>query len=74
MRERGWRVASALGTLYLVWGSTYLAIRVMVEDVPPLLGAGLRFALAGLILAGVLLTLGGPARLRTTPRKRRPRH
>jgi drug/metabolite transporter (DMT)-like permease len=69
MRAPGWHVAGALGVLYLVWGSTYLAIRVMVEDVPPLLGAGLRFALAGLVLAVVLLTLGGPARLRTGMRE-----
>jgi drug/metabolite transporter (DMT)-like permease len=62
-------VAGALGIVYLVWGSTYLAIRVMVEDIPPLLGAGLRFALAGLILAGVLLARGGPARLRASPRE-----
>jgi drug/metabolite transporter (DMT)-like permease len=65
MRASGWRVAGALGVLYLVWGSTYLAIRVMVEEVPPLLGAGLRFCLAGLVLAVVLLIVGGPARLRT---------
>ena len=39
-----WRVWSALGVVYVLWGSTYLAIRVMVEDVPPLLGAGVRFA------------------------------
>ncbi|CAA9550332.1 MAG: Permease of the drug/metabolite transporter (DMT) superfamily, partial [uncultured Thermoleophilia bacterium] len=36
---------SALGIVYVVWGSTYLAIRIMVETVPPLLGAGLRFGL-----------------------------
>jgi drug/metabolite transporter (DMT)-like permease len=65
VRGVGWRVPCALGILYVVWGSTYLAIRVMVDDVPPLLGAGLRFALAGLVLAGVLLALDGPARLRT---------
>jgi drug/metabolite transporter (DMT)-like permease len=41
------QVWSALWTIYLVWGSTYLAIRVMVETVPPLLGAGVRFMLAG---------------------------
>jgi drug/metabolite transporter (DMT)-like permease len=58
-------VPAALGVLYLVWGSTYLAIRVMVEDIPPLLGAGLRFALAGVVLAGVLFGFGGKARLRT---------
>jgi drug/metabolite transporter (DMT)-like permease len=44
----------ALGTVYLVWGSTYLAIRVMVETVPPLLGTGVRFFSAGLIFYGAL--------------------
>jgi drug/metabolite transporter (DMT)-like permease len=45
------QAAGALATVYVVWGSTYLAIRVMVETVPPLLGAGVRFLLAGLLLA-----------------------
>src|SRR4051795_7475540 len=45
----GWLVWLALGSIYLIWGSTYLAIRVMVETVPPLLGAGFRFLLAGAI-------------------------
>ena len=44
------KVAGALAVVYVVWGSTYLAIRVMVEDVPPLLGAGTRFLLAGALL------------------------
>jgi drug/metabolite transporter (DMT)-like permease len=44
----------ALGTVYLVWGSTYLAIRVMVETVPPVLGTGVRFFSAGLIFYGAL--------------------
>ena len=44
----------ALWTIYLVWGSTYLAIRIMVETIPPLLGAGLRFFLAGAIFYAVL--------------------
>ena len=43
----GWKVWLALATIYVVWGSTYLAIRVMVETIPPLLGAGARFFLAG---------------------------
>jgi drug/metabolite transporter (DMT)-like permease len=43
-------VAGALAVIYLVWGSTYLAIRVMVETVPPLLGAGVRFLLAGALM------------------------
>jgi drug/metabolite transporter (DMT)-like permease len=37
-------------TLYIVWGSTYLAIRFAVATIPPFLMAGLRFLLAGLIL------------------------
>ena len=49
-----WKVWSALWIVYLVWGSTYLAIRVMVETVPPLLGAGTRFAVAGAVMVGVL--------------------
>ncbi len=44
------RVALALVTLYLVWGSTYLGIRIMVGSIPPLLGSGIRFLAAGSIL------------------------
>ena len=45
---------SALGAIYVIWGSTYLAIRVMVRDIPPLLGAGVRFVIAGLLLLAIL--------------------
>jgi drug/metabolite transporter (DMT)-like permease len=48
-------VVVALLTVYLVWGSTYLAIAVMIETMPPLLAAGVRYGSAGLImLAGVI--------------------
>jgi drug/metabolite transporter (DMT)-like permease len=47
-------VWSGLWIVYLVWGSTYLAIRVMVETVPPLLGAGTRFTVAGGAMVAVL--------------------
>ena len=47
MPAPAWKVWGALWIVYIVWGSTYLAIRVMVETVPPLLGAGVRFAVAG---------------------------
>jgi drug/metabolite transporter (DMT)-like permease len=50
----GWKVWGALWTIYIVWGSTYLAIRVMVETVPPLLGAGTRFLVAGAVMVVVL--------------------
>jgi drug/metabolite transporter (DMT)-like permease len=49
---------AALTTVYVVWGSTYLAIRVMVETIPPLLGAGLRFVLAGAIFLAFLKLRG----------------
>ena len=41
---------AAFATLYFVWGSTYLAIRVAVATAPPFLLAGVRFAVAGLLL------------------------
>lgn len=43
-------VVVALLTVYIVWGSTYLGIAVMIETMPPLLAAGVRYLLAGLIL------------------------
>ncbi|MBA3260093.1 MAG: EamA family transporter [Gemmatimonadales bacterium] len=41
-----------------VWGSTYLAIRIGVEDLPPLLFAGVRFAIAGAILGAIVVAMG----------------
>jgi drug/metabolite transporter (DMT)-like permease len=58
-----WQVWSALACVYVLWGSTYLAIRVMVEDVPPLLAAGARFVLAGGVLLAVLAARGGSVRV-----------
>ncbi|TML29505.1 MAG: hypothetical protein E6G26_03375, partial [Actinobacteria bacterium] len=43
-------VALALGTVYLVWGSTYLAIRVTDRTLPPLLMSSVRFLIAGAAL------------------------
>ena len=60
-------VAAALLVVYVVWGSTYLAIRVVVEEAPPLAGMGARFVAAGLVLAA-LLRLRGRS-LRITPRQ-----
>jgi drug/metabolite transporter (DMT)-like permease len=59
-------VPAALLTVYVVWGSTYLAIRVMVETMPPLLAAGVRFGVAGAIFLAVLRLRGGPGKLRAT--------
>src|SRR5215216_980250 len=64
-----WRLWLALATIYLVWGSTYLAIRVMVETVPPLLGSGVRFIVAGAIFALVLVGRRGLGALRLSGRE-----
>ena len=49
---RGYAVKRGLAfaAIYLVWGSTYLAIRYSVETIPPLVTAGIRFSVAGTIL------------------------
>jgi len=62
----GWQVWAALSVVYVVWGSTYLAIRVMVETVPPLLGAGVRFLVAGAVMVAVLAARRGLEFVRPT--------
>ena len=44
------KIWTALIALYIVWGSTYLAIRFAVETIPPFLSAGVRFLISGIIL------------------------
>ena len=46
------RVLTAFAALYIVWGSTYLAIRIAIETLPPFLMAGVRFLIAGVLLYG----------------------
>lgn len=58
-------VAVALGLVYVVWGSTYFAIAIMVQTLPPLVAAGARFFIAGLALA-VWLAVRDRAALRVT--------
>ncbi|GAA3376297.1 drug/metabolite exporter YedA [Streptomyces sannanensis] len=62
-------VWGALGIVYVVWGSTYLGIRIVVETLPPLLSGGARFITAGLLLAAVVAWRQGPAALRVTPKQ-----
>lgn len=59
-------VWAALTIVYIVWGSTYLGIAIVVETMPPFLSAGARFILAGLILAALVAWRQGPAALRLT--------
>ena len=45
-----WQIATAMGAVYVIWGSTYLAIRIGIETLPPFLMAGTRFVIAGAAL------------------------
>lgn len=51
---------AAFAAVYLIWGSTYLAIHYAIQTLPPFLMAGARFSLSGLILALALLARGSP--------------
>ena len=54
------RVIAAFAAVYVVWGSTYLAIRFGVETIPPFMMAGMRFVCAGLLLYGWARMRGAP--------------
>lgn len=55
-----WALLSAFTAVYLIWGSTYLGIRVAVETMPPFIMLGTRFGLAGALMYGWLLVRGVP--------------
>lgn len=46
------KIIAAFGIIYLVWGTTYLAIRLAIDTIPPFLMAGIRFTIAGILLFG----------------------
>ncbi len=50
LRPPSWKILLAFAIIYFVWGSTFLAIRVGVREIPPFLMAAIRFLLAGLLL------------------------
>jgi len=58
-----WKLALALGLVYLSWGTTYLAIQEGVKTLPPALFAGSRVCLAGLLVLAFLRLSGGTVRL-----------
>ncbi|MCX6396829.1 MAG: EamA family transporter [Propionibacteriales bacterium] len=62
-------VAAALLVVYVVWGSTYLGIRVVVDEAPPLTAMGSRYLLAGVLVGLVLVGRSGWRRLRITRRQ-----
>lgn len=58
----------ALLVVYVVWGSTYLGIRILVADVPPLIAMGVRFLLAAAIIATIVRLRTGRGALRVSGR------
>ncbi len=59
-RPASWKILLAFGVIYFVWGSTFLAIRVGVHEVPPFLLAAMRFFTAGLVMYAWLRLKGTP--------------
>jgi drug/metabolite transporter (DMT)-like permease len=47
-----WKIILAFSAVYIIWGSTYLAILWVIREIPPLLMSGIRFMAAGIILFG----------------------
>jgi drug/metabolite transporter (DMT)-like permease len=60
-QPRAWKVLLAFAIIYFVWGSTFLAIRVGVREVPPFLLAAIRFLVAGLVLYSWMRAKGTPS-------------
>src|ERR1700726_4892624 len=56
-----WKTLLAFGIIYFVWGSTFLAIRVGVREVPPLILAAMRFLVAGVVLYVWMIARGEPS-------------
>lgn len=54
------RLVAAFSVVYLIWGSTYLAIRIAIETLPPFVMAGVRFVIAGALLYGWTYWRGTP--------------
>ncbi len=60
-RQHRWQTLLAFAIIYFVWGSTYLAIRVGVREVPPFLLAAVRFIVAGIVMYLWMRARGTPS-------------
>jgi drug/metabolite transporter (DMT)-like permease len=67
--SHGARVWIALGTVYVIWGSTYLGIELTGETIPPLFAVGVRFVAAALLMFGFTAWQRGTSALRVGPRE-----
>ena len=75
-RPPTWKILLAFAIIYFVWGSTFLAIRVGVREVPPFLLAAMRFLVAGLALYVWMIARGehspsAASQVHRTPRRSR---
>jgi drug/metabolite transporter (DMT)-like permease len=61
LRPPTWKILLAFAIIYFVWGSTFLAIRVGVREVPPLILASMRFFVAGAVLVAWTRLTGTPS-------------
>src|SRR5437667_722787 len=57
-RPSRWMVVVAFGLVYLFWGSTYLAIDIAVQTIPPALMCAVRFSIAGVVMLAVCAATG----------------
>ena len=64
-RPASWKILLAFAVIYFVWGSTFLAIRVGVHEVPPFLLAGIRFFVSGVVLYAWMRLKGVPSPTRS---------
>lgn len=55
--KNSWLAYAALGAICIIWGTTFLGIRIGVANVPPFLFAGIRTTIAGLLLASIIMTV-----------------
>jgi hypothetical protein len=60
-KPAGWLVGACLLAVYIVWGTTYFAIKVAIEGIAPFFLVGTRFVVAGVLLLGWQALRGAPA-------------
>jgi len=56
--EKSLKYWLAFGAIYIIWGTTYLAIKIGIEDIPPFIMASIRYFIAGVILLTICLVKG----------------
>jgi drug/metabolite transporter (DMT)-like permease len=62
-KQRRLKVATSFGLVYVLWGGTYLAMRVAVEHIPPYVMGAVRYLIAGPLMLGYLALVGKKIRI-----------